>query len=77
MHLILRHSILIFLQLFLVASNEIYAQIKVTSPAVRSVYQRETGGQTNVPISGYFTAPINKVEVRATPVIAGQGQGTD
>lgn len=77
MHLILRHSILIFLQLFLVSVNEIYAQIKVTSPAVRSVYQRETGGQTNVPISGYFTAPINKVEVRATPVIAGQGQGTD
>lgn len=77
MHLLLRHSVLIFLQICMVATNVIYAQIKVTSPAVRSVYQRETGGQTNVPISGYFTAPINKVEVRATPVIAGQGQGTD
>ncbi len=77
MHQLLRHSVLIFLLLFTIATHAVYSQIKVTSPAVRSVYQRETGGQTNVPISGYFTAPVNKVEVRAIPVIAGQGQGTD
>lgn len=77
MHSLLRHSILIFLLTSIASFQAIYAQIKVTSPAVRSVYQRETGGQTTISVSGYYSAPVDKIEVRAVPVIAGQGEATE
>jgi hypothetical protein len=53
------------------------AQIKITSPVERAVYQRGATGQATVSVSGIYTAPIDKVEIRALPAIAGQGIPTD
>lgn len=53
------------------------AQIKITSPSDRSVYQRDITGQTTISISGTYSQPIDKMEVRAVPVIPGQGIATD
>lgn len=49
------------------------AQIDVTTPLERSVYQREKNGSADVIISGNYAIPVDKIEVRATPVAEGQG----
>ncbi|WP_247236999.1 sialate O-acetylesterase [Telluribacter sp. SYSU D00476] len=53
------------------------AQIKITSPTDRAIYQRDITGQTTLSITGTYSQPIDKVEVRAVPVVPGQGIGTD
>ncbi len=53
------------------------AQIKITSPTDRSVYQRDITGQTTISVSGTYSEPIDRVEVRAVPVIPGQGIATE
>ena len=53
------------------------AQIKITSPSDRSVYQRDITGQTTISVSGTYSQPLDKLEVRAVPVIPGQGIATD
>jgi len=52
------------------------AQIKITSPIERSVYQRSANSQATISITGNYTSPIDKVEIRAIPVQAGQGLPT-
>lgn len=49
------------------------AQVKITSPVERAIYQREINGSATVSITGNYTAPVDKIEIRATPVIDGQG----
>ncbi|GAB3180860.1 T9SS type A sorting domain-containing protein [Telluribacter humicola] len=53
------------------------AQIKITSPSDRAIYQRDISGQTTFSITGTYSQPIDKVEVRAVPVVPGQGIGTE
>jgi hypothetical protein len=48
-------------------------QIDVTTPLERSVYQREINGSAEVIISGNYSIPVDKIEVRATPVAEAQG----
>lgn len=55
----------------------VYAQIDVTAPLERAVYQRETNGSANVTISGSYSIPVDKIEVRATPIADSQGQPID
>jgi hypothetical protein len=56
-------------------SSTVFSQIKITSPTFQAVYQREVSGQREITVSGTFTVPMDKVEVRAVP--AAQGQGID
>ena len=51
----------------------VFSQIKIVSPTPRAVYQREFSGQREVNISGTFDVPIDKIEWRAVPAVAGQG----
>lgn len=51
----------------------VFSQIKIVSPTPRAVFQREISGQREINISGTFDVPIDKIEVRAVPVIGGQG----
>lgn len=51
----------------------LYAQINLTAPLERAVYQREKGGSAEVTISGSYSIVIDKIEVQATPVAANQG----
>ncbi len=67
------HTLLLSVALVLTTQ----AQIKITSPTDRSVYQRDITGQTTISISGTYSQPIDKLEVRAVPVIPGQGIATD
>ena len=53
--------------------TSVFSQIKIVSPTPRAVYQREFSGQREVNISGTFDVPIDKIEVRAVPAVAGQG----
>ncbi len=52
------------------------AQIKITSPSDRAIYQRDITGQTTISITGTYSQPVDKFEVRAVPVIPGQGETT-
>ncbi|WAC13546.1 T9SS type A sorting domain-containing protein [Dyadobacter pollutisoli] len=49
------------------------AQLQVSFPGERSIFQRQANGSTKVSISGNYTSEIDKIEVRAVPVKAGQG----
>jgi hypothetical protein len=59
-----------------ITSVTAFSQIKIVSPTPRAVYQRETGGQREVNISGTFDVPMDKIEVRAVAAILGQGIDT-
>lgn len=61
------------LLLFCAISTTVFSQITITSPVPSAVYQRDIKGQRAVTISGTFTVPVDKIEARAVPVIAGQG----
>jgi hypothetical protein len=53
------------------------AQLKIVSPVDRAIYQRDVTGQTTLSISGTYSQPLDRVEVRAVPVVPGQGIGTE
>jgi hypothetical protein len=52
----------------------VYAQIDVTAPLERAVYQRETNGTANVTISGSYSIPVDKIEVKVSPIMQNQGK---
>ncbi|WP_159469883.1 sialate O-acetylesterase [Dyadobacter sp. 3J3] len=58
---------------FLLTPAYANAQISLTAPLERSVYQRELNGSATVTISGSYALAMDKIEVHATPVSANQG----
>ncbi|MCF0049469.1 T9SS type A sorting domain-containing protein [Dyadobacter sp. LJ53] len=54
-------------------SSAAFSQIRITSPTFQAVYQQNVQGQREITVSGTFTVPMDKVEVRAVPVVQGQG----
>ncbi len=63
--------------LFVFISNYSIAQIKITHPSERAIFQRNNSDETTIYLGGYYTQPIDKVEARLVPVLQGQGQATD
>ncbi|CAG5012482.1 hypothetical protein DYBT9275_05185 [Dyadobacter sp. CECT 9275] len=59
--------------LFCIIPSAVFSQIKITSPVPRAVYQQDATGKRTVTINGTFSIPVDKIEVRAVPVILGQG----
>lgn len=53
------------------------AQINITYPSERCVFQRDNSNEATIYLGGYFSQPIDKVEARLIPVLTGQGQATD
>lgn len=53
------------------------AQIKITFPVERAVFQRNNANQATVSIGGYYTQPVDRIEARLVPVLTGQGQAVD
>lgn len=51
------------------------AQLQITSPANRIVYQRDASNQAVVPVAGIFTQTIDRVEARFVPVNGGTATG--
>jgi hypothetical protein len=64
------------LLLVCLVSSTVFSQIKITSPTFQAVYQRDITGQRELTVSGTFTALMDKIEVRAVPVVQGQGVET-
>ena len=60
--------------LFILFPLGAYAQLRITSPVERSVYQREIGGEATISVTGNYAIAMDKIEVRAIPVIEGQGR---
>ncbi|MCE7072187.1 T9SS type A sorting domain-containing protein [Dyadobacter sp. CY327] len=63
------------LMLVLFVSPVVFSQIKITSPVYQAVYQRDIQGWRTVSVSGTYSVPVDKIEVRAVPV--GKGQEVD
>lgn len=61
------------LLLVCLVSSTVFSQIKITSPTFQAVYQRDNQGQREITVSGTFTAPMDKIEIRAVAVVDGQG----
>jgi hypothetical protein len=53
------------------------AQIKITFPVERAVFQRNNANQASISIGGYYTQAVDRIEARLVPVSVGQGQATD
>ncbi len=53
------------------------AQIKITFPIERAVFQRNNANQASISIGGYYTQAVDRIEARLVPVVVGQGQATD
>ncbi|MGV3561004.1 sialate O-acetylesterase [Larkinella arboricola] len=49
------------------------AQLKITYPSSRAVFQRDQSDNSTLFISGSYTQPITKVEARLVPMNEGQG----
>lgn len=65
------------LLLVCIVSSMVFPQtMKITSPVFQSVYQRDNFGQREITVSGTFTVLMDKIEIRAVPVVQGQGQET-
>jgi hypothetical protein len=61
----------------LLLTHVVAAQISITSPLLRAVYQRGKDGQATVSITGTYTAAIDKIEIKLSQVIANQGTPID
>jgi hypothetical protein len=52
------------------------AQITITFPNDRAVFQRDHNKEATVYIAGYITAPFTKIEARFIPIVTGEGVAT-
>jgi hypothetical protein len=57
----------------LLFSCAVSAQIQVTFPTTRAVFQRNTANQGSVRIAGLYTAAVSRIEARLTPLNGGVG----
>ncbi|WP_084650806.1 T9SS type A sorting domain-containing protein [Runella zeae] len=53
------------------------AQIKITFPVERAIFQRDNANQATISVGGYYTEGVDRVEARLVPVLPAQGQATD
>ncbi|WP_373513601.1 sialate O-acetylesterase, partial [Persicitalea sp.] len=70
------NNIIPFLFSFCLNTN-VLAQLKVTFPTSRAVYQRNNANQATLHVGGYFDSPLDIIEARVIPRVAGQGTATD
>ncbi|WP_221394732.1 T9SS type A sorting domain-containing protein [Dyadobacter sp. NIV53] len=70
------------LLLFCIIPATVFSQVSeispmtITSPALSAVYQRDVKGERTITVTGTFNVPMDKIEVRAVPVIDWQGIST-
>ena len=73
---ILNQSLIVF-GIFVIFTSVSQAQIKVTFPVERAIFQRNNSDEATISFGGYYTQAIDKVEARLVRVLSGQGQDTD
>ncbi|MVM35713.1 DUF11 domain-containing protein [Spirosoma sp. HMF4905] len=74
-----KSNVVVFVTLFslLLGLGQAEAQIKITFPVSRLVFQRDNNNQATVQIAGSYSQTLDAVEVRAVARSAGQGTTTD
>ncbi|MCF2444356.1 T9SS type A sorting domain-containing protein [Dyadobacter sp. CY345] len=68
-----------FLQVFVILlciSKISFAQVSVTFPSDRVVFQRDNSNQAVLAVAGFFSGCVDRVEARFVPRVAGQGTQT-
>ncbi|SEJ21483.1 Por secretion system C-terminal sorting domain-containing protein [Dyadobacter sp. SG02] len=65
---------LLILLLVFITSHKTLAQVVVTFPTERAVFQRNNANEADVYIGGYITQTYQKIEVRLTPRVPGEGE---
>ncbi|MBP6409862.1 MAG: T9SS type A sorting domain-containing protein [Pseudarcicella sp.] len=73
---ILKRS-LVFSILLVLCKSLGLAQITISSPVIREVFQRDLTNKASISIVGSYQKPIDKVEAKFTPVEEGQGTAID
>jgi hypothetical protein len=66
-------QLLTFLFVLTVSSN-VAAQVVVTFPTERAVFQRNNANQADVYIGGYITQAFQRIEARFVPRVSGEGE---
>jgi len=61
----------------LIAALPAVAQLSITSPTTRAVFQRGNDNVSTIYVSGTFSQPVNRVEARLVVMNPNQGVGTD
>lgn len=75
--LFLFNTKLLLLPFFTVLSFEVLAQISISFPTNRIVFQRNNDNIGFINIIGNYSEEIDKVEAKLTPIVAGQGIETN
>jgi hypothetical protein len=71
---VFRRCSFLLLCLFLAAAAQ--AQVQITFPTTRAVFQRDNANRATVSVGGQFSVPADKIEARFVPRQAGQGTET-
>lgn len=74
-YLLMRNLVLFVVLLFVNLAG--FAQITISLPLSRSVFQRDNNNASTIYVSGIYEDIIEKIEARLIPVKAGQGVATD
>ena len=70
------NSFRFLLALFAFYSTHLQAQLTLTAPHARQVFQRDLTNHANVPVAGLAPAGTAFVQARLVPLVAGQGTPT-
>ncbi|MCU0340147.1 MAG: T9SS type A sorting domain-containing protein [Spirosomaceae bacterium] len=76
-HTTFRHRMIGLIWVLGMTVGVLNAQIKITFPVERAVFQRSNANQATITVGGYYTQAVDRIEARLVPVQAGQGQPTD
>lgn len=63
-----------FYLLIVFAFQSSFAQVTVTFPTERAVFQRNNANEANVYIGGFITEPFQQIEARFIPRVSGEGE---
>ncbi|MFN4145569.1 MAG: sialate O-acetylesterase, partial [Runella sp.] len=66
-----------FLGIYFMGLGVLYAQINITFPTTRMVFQRDNAGNATFAITGQYAQSIDRIEARLVPMNGGQGTPTD
>ncbi|WP_128548451.1 sialate O-acetylesterase [Larkinella soli] len=68
---------LLSVALLLLCCYSAFAQIKITYPATRAIFQRDQANSSNINIAGTYAVPVTRIEARLVKMSEGQGNDTD
>lgn len=68
-------NILLLISCWLLAATCVFAQLQITSPQSRIVYQRNQANQATVLVSGLAPSSATRIEARLIPINGGQATG--